>query len=88
MAQEMGTDCYLQGRATALQISVMRHHGMAAASSRQVQQHAYCWACCCGAGRCLMVAVQSHLHCFQEHLWGVMRREVGEVIQKDGKADC
>ena len=34
-----------------------------------------------------MMAVQSHLHGFQEHLWGVMRREVREVVQKDGKAD-
>ena len=34
-----------------------------------------------------MLAVQSHLHCFQEHLWGVMRRKVWEVVQKDGEAD-
>ena len=74
MARETGTNCYFRSRGYSC--SDECNHGTPAASGRQAQQHAYCLACYCGAGWCLMVAVQSHLHGLQEHLWGVMRREV------------
>lgn len=86
-AWQTGPDCLWLSRATALQMSEVGHRGMAAANSSQAEQQSAAGACYFGACRYLMLAVQSHLHCFQEHLWGVVRCEVWEVVQKDGKAD-